>query len=91
MPDGGEFLPEPKAAKGKWSKGWFGSGRDEEDEEREAERVRGKVQKTRRMRRDEGQEWGGVPVGVDERTRTGPSGVTRSQRAGQEPVAEGLD
>lgn len=103
MPDGGDFLPPPKKqTKGKWSKGWFGNtAGNEADEERERERVGGKVQKTRRMRRDEGEEWGATPVpgagvglGMDEPpsgTPAGPSGATRSQRAGQVPLQAGLD
>jgi hypothetical protein len=99
MPDGGDFLPPPKKhAKGKWSKGWFGSTANAEmDEERDRERVRGKVEKTRRMRRDEGEDWGTTPVssGVrdpvyeDVPTGAGPSGASRSQRAGQVPVQPG--
>lgn len=103
MPDGGDFLPPPKKQnKGSWSKGWFGStAHAEEDEERQREKVGGRVQKTRRMRRDEGEEWINTPVGVPVpdpvynegvgATRAGPSGSSRSQRAGQVPVQEGLD
>lgn len=104
MPDGGDFLPPPKTHKagsgGGWSRGWFGSSqRNEEEDERERERVRGKVDKTRRMRRDEGEFWGNEPVRVPAEaagampapgSRAGPSGATRSQRA-TGPVQEGLD
>ncbi|KAI9633753.1 uncharacterized protein MKK02DRAFT_38409 [Dioszegia hungarica] len=99
MPDGGDFLPPPKKQhKDKWSKGWFGStNRGEEEEERDRERARGRPERTRRMRRDEGEEWGATPVAVPaegmpgEPSRAGPSEPRGSQRAGQVPVQEGLD
>jgi hypothetical protein len=100
MPDGGDFLPPPKKQKtGKWSKGWFGStAHAEEDEERQREKVGGRVEKTRRMRRDEGEDWGATAVLVPDAVyaestpaSAGPSKATRSQRAGQVPLQEGLD
>lgn len=52
MPDTDVWLPEPKT-EGSRMRAWFGLGASEANEERDAERATGVVQRTRRMRRDE--------------------------------------
>ncbi|KAL7424448.1 hypothetical protein Q5752_000131 [Cryptotrichosporon argae] len=62
MPETTEFLPKPKSAR--FAASWFGTGRQDDRADRERERETGRVDRTRRMRKDEGEYAfgrGGVP------------------------------
>jgi hypothetical protein len=54
MPDSNTYLPEPKK-QGRWN-AWFGpTGQREADDDHERERATGRVRRTRRMGKDEGE------------------------------------
>ncbi|BEI84254.1 hypothetical protein CcaverHIS002_0408580 [Cutaneotrichosporon cavernicola] len=65
MPDSNTYLPEPRKPGGRWN-AWFGpTGKREAEDERERERTTGKVRRTRRMARDEGEyAFGRAPNGT---------------------------
>lgn len=64
MPDTNTFLPAPKHRQSRWS-AWFGpTGNSSREDEREREHQSGKVRRTRRMDKDEGEYgFGKGPVG----------------------------
>ncbi|WWC64769.1 uncharacterized protein I303_107381 [Kwoniella dejecticola CBS 10117] len=102
MPESNEFIPKPKSSR--FSTSWFGRGMSSAaDEERERERVTGKVLKTRRMRLDEGERGplndpyaaepspSGNPSPGASGTTTGTRRRTRQAGAGNDPVMEPVD
>ncbi|WWC95203.1 hypothetical protein V866_002059 [Kwoniella sp. B9012] len=94
MPEGNEFIPKPKSSR--FSTSWFGnssSNKSALDEERERERLTGKVKVTRRMGKDEGEKG---PLNETAReagsssTAGDPTGTRRRTRRA-DPVMDPLD
>jgi hypothetical protein len=96
MPETTEFIPHP--SKSKSARGWFGRANktDEEVLEREEERRTGRVRKTRRMGRDEGQAVGAGSSASANASASGSASsssypAATSTRVRRDPVYEPLD
>ncbi|WVW86337.1 hypothetical protein I302_108381 [Kwoniella bestiolae CBS 10118] len=99
MPEGNEFIPKPKSSR--FSTSWFGSSsKTAVDEERERERLTGRVKVTRRMGKDEGEKGplndNSTGAGASASATGDTTGTRRRTRragagAGGDPVMDPLD